>query len=116
MDKNNQRFVTEDQMRARIAFLEERSDQQLYSLDWLSTLGEFQRQSNMELRTQSILDMTCKHLKHLIDLEVMAFYLVDKEDSDLILTYVDPIEEKSCFQEEFDFHVDQGTVAWTLNP
>jgi PAS domain S-box-containing protein len=115
MNKNNQRYATEDQLRARIEFLENREGQQLYSLDWLSTLGEFQRQSNMELGTQSILDMTCKHLKHLIDLEVMAFYLVDKEDSDLVLTHLDPKDEESDFQEEFDFHVDQGTVAWTLN-
>ena len=115
MEKNNQRFTTEEQMRARIEFLENREGLQVYSLDWLSTLGEFQRQSNMELSTQSILDMACKHLKHLIDLEVTAFYLVDKEDSDLILTHLDPKDEEYDFQEEFGFHVDQGTVAWTLN-
>lgn len=115
MEKNNQRFATEDQLRARIEFLENREGLQLYSLDGLSTLGEFQRQSNMELGTQSILDMACKHLKRLLDLEAMAFYLVDKEDSDLVLTHLDPKDEESDFQEEFDFHVDQGTVAWTLN-
>jgi PAS domain S-box-containing protein len=115
MEKNNQRFATEEQMRARIAFLEKRSEQQAYSLDWLSTLGELQRQSNLELDTPSILDMACKHLERLIDLEVMAFYLVDKEDSDLILTHLNPGAEKSSFEKEFNFHLDQGTIAWTLN-
>jgi PAS domain S-box-containing protein len=115
MEKNSQRFATEEQMRARIAFLEKRSVQQIYSLDWLSTLGEFQRQSNLELDTQSILNKTSEHLKRLLDLQVLAFYLVDQEDSDLVLTHLDPPEEKLRLKEEFNFHLDQGTVAWTLN-
>jgi len=115
MEKNNQRFATEEQMLARIAYLEKRSSQQVYSLDWLSTLGEFQRQNNLELDTQALLDMACKHITRLLDLKVMAFYLVDKEDSDLVLAHLDPMEEKTRFMEEFNLHVDRGTIAWALN-
>ena len=105
----------EEKMRRRIAFLEKRLTRQLFSLDWLASLGELQHNSRLKWDTAQILDLTCRHLKRLIRFHAIAFYLVDDRDGDLILSKVEPQDARDQVEREFNAHVDLGTIAWSLN-
>ncbi|GJL77118.1 MAG: hypothetical protein NPINA01_01070 [Nitrospinaceae bacterium] len=115
METDPQGITTEDQMRRRIEYLEKRSIRQLFGLDWLVELGDFQRQSCLDLDSHSILEMARQHLKRLANFKVAAFYLMDEESFDFVLSHVEPDEETERFQREFNFQVENGTIAWALN-
>ena len=115
METNPARFTTEDQMRRRIQYLEKRAEGQAFGLDWLVALGDFQRQSCLASDSQKILVMAQQHLKRLKKFKVAAFYLLEEESFDLVLSQIEPKIETERIEREFNHHVEQGTVAWALN-
>ncbi|MBT5377098.1 MAG: GAF domain-containing protein, partial [Nitrospinaceae bacterium] len=99
----------------RIEFLERQARSNLFGLDILASMGELQYSAHLSRDPQSILKIALNHVKRLIDFQVVAFYLVDEENSDFTLKEVNPSTEKELIRSEVDREIDNGTFAWALN-
>jgi signal transduction histidine kinase/CheY-like chemotaxis protein len=99
----------------RIEFLERQARLNLFGLDILASLGELQHSAHLSRDPHRILKVALKHVKRLVDFQVVAFYLVDEESSDFDLAEVTPLEDKELIKSEVDREIEKGSFAWALN-
>jgi len=111
--KNSENSKNKDQI--RIEFLERQARLNLFGLDILASLGELQHSAHLSRDPHRILNVSLNHVKRLVDFQVVAFYLVDEENSDFVLKEVNPPAERELIQTEVDREIENGTFAWALN-
>ena len=111
--KESKNSKSKDQI--RIEFLERQSRLSLFGLDILASLGELQHSAHLTRDPHRILSVALKHVKKLVDFQVVAFYLVDEESSEFVLKDVDPSTDQKLIQDEVDREIENGTFAWALN-
>lgn len=99
----------------RIEYLEKLARSNLYGLSLLASLGELQHEATLSGNAARILQHSRDHLKKLLDFEVLAFFLVNEEDSDFVLADVDPVSEKDRFEKEIEEQIENGGFAWAVN-
>jgi signal transduction histidine kinase/CheY-like chemotaxis protein len=111
--ENLENSKSKDQI--RIEFLERQSRLSLFGLDILASLGELQHSAHVGRDPHRILNVALNHVKRLVDFQVVAFYLVDEDSSDFVLTEVTPLADKELIKAEVDREVEKGSFAWALN-
>lgn len=102
-------------MQVRIEYLENLSRGYLFSSDLLVSLGEFNQNAALKRDPEQIFQFTHHQLKRLLDFPVLAFFMVDEDSSDFVLTNFEPKATENQLQQEVDGLIESGTFAWALN-
>jgi len=100
---------------ARIGYLEKLARSNLYELGLLASLGELQHPATLAGDTPRILKLCEEHLQRLMDFKVIAFFMVQDDDSDFALAQVDPACEESRIKDEVRELIEKGNFAWAVN-
>jgi signal transduction histidine kinase/ActR/RegA family two-component response regulator len=98
----------------RVIYLEEHRRYIQNSLELALTLGDFQNEINNYYLPEKIFKETEIRINSLIEFEARAFYFVDQKDSDLILELCEPPGIKDYLEDEIDFIIDKGFMAWAM--
>lgn len=109
MDKDNIKNIE-----ARIEYLEENRRFIQNSLEMALSLGDFHEEIGNEYTPYQIFEETEKRIKRLIKFEACAFYLVDPKSSDLTLSICEPDRFKKDIEDEIEFFIEEGFVAWAI--
>jgi signal transduction histidine kinase/CheY-like chemotaxis protein len=99
----------------RIRFLEEVCKLQTFSIDLLTSFTGFHGNEDQTHDLNYIFEKTQKSLIQILNFEALAFYTVDEEDNDFIVTFCEPTSFKKQMDEFVDFAIDEGKFAWALN-
>ncbi len=106
--------VRQEEMEARIEYLEGVCRSTIEALEMAASLGDLQG-SLRDLRvSSSILRETAERVKKIIPFQATAFYLVEEESSDLFLKHGEPADALESLQKEVDFFIQNGTCAWAM--
>ena len=98
----------------RVLYLEDINRFTLDALELATSLGDFQPTINKLQDPATILDETSSRIQRLIQLEAIAFFLVDEDTNDFSLTRIEPEHYDQYIQSEVDYLIDDGTFAWAL--
>ena len=98
----------------RVTFLEENKRHIQISLELALTLGDFQNEINNNCSPERIFKETENRIGSLMGFEARAFYFVDLNDSDLLLSVCEPIDFKEYLENEIEFIIDKGFMAWSM--
>jgi PAS domain S-box-containing protein len=110
MDQNERIDFLEDQ----IDFLNRERRSMISAVEMITELIEFPTSLNKIDDPGLILSNTASRVSPVIPFHTKAFYLVNEEDSDFNLTYVDPETEVSRLDEELKPLIEDGTFNWAL--
>ncbi len=99
----------------RIQYLEKLAQSNLYGMNLLASLGEAQHDATLACDISRILFLSRDHLKRLLDFQVMAFFQVEEEDSNFVVSEVDPPEEKTRIENEINQQIESGGFSWAVN-
>ncbi len=78
------------------------------------SMGDYQEEINKNFSSRQIFEETGKRIDHLIKFETHAFYIIDQNNSDLVLSVCQPEDLRSRLEGEVEFLVDKGFIAWAL--
>lgn len=78
------------------------------------SLGDFQKEVQSECTPQMVCSEAIERLCHLISFKASAIYLVDEETSDLRLSVCVPVSSKNSMDEELEFMIQNGSIAWAM--
>ena len=98
----------------RVVFLEENRRHIQISMELALTLGDFQNEINNNCSPEKIFKETANRISSLMGFEARAFYFVDLNDSDLLLSVCEPADFKEYLENEIDFIIDKGFMAWSV--
>jgi len=107
--KQSVRFYQE-----RINYLEELNRFTLDALEMAASLGDFQPNITRMEDISIILEETGARILRLIQFQAIAFFMVEADSNDFILTCVKPEEFRTYTQEQVDHFIENGTFSWTL--
>lgn len=78
------------------------------------SMGDYQKEINKNFSSKQIFEETGKRIDCLINFETYAFYIIDEDNSDLVLSVCKPDELKLQLDAEAKFLIDKGFIAWAL--
>ncbi len=78
------------------------------------SLGDYQKDANRTYTPDEFCAMALDSINNIIHFDASAIYSVEPDTSDLILSASAPIEKKRYIQNEMDFLINQGSIAWAL--
>jgi signal transduction histidine kinase len=78
------------------------------------SMGDYQEEINNNFSSRQIFEETGKRIDRLIKFETHAFYIIDQNNSDLVLSVCQPEDLRSRLEGEVEFLVDKGFIAWAL--
>jgi signal transduction histidine kinase len=78
------------------------------------SMGDYQKEINKNFSSKQLFEETGKRIDHLIKFETHAFYIIDEDNSDLVLSVCRPDEFKLQLEAEVSFLIDEGFIAWAL--
>jgi signal transduction histidine kinase len=84
------------------------------AIELVLSLGDFQEEIRSECTPQSLTSQAIERLCHLVAFKASAIYLVDEETSDMDLSVCVPISLRRRMDEELEFMIQNGFVAWAL--
>jgi signal transduction histidine kinase/ActR/RegA family two-component response regulator len=99
---------------ARIEYLEENRRLIQNALEMALSLGDFQKDINKGYGSEHILQEAEKRLRYLIPFEANAFYLVDQEESDFLLSVCQPSDKQPFIEGQVSYMIDEGFFAWAI--
>jgi signal transduction histidine kinase/ActR/RegA family two-component response regulator len=99
---------------ARIEYLEENRRLIQNALEMALSLGDFQKDINKGYGSEHILQEAEKRLRYLIPFEANAFYLVDQEESDFLLSVCQPSDKQPFIEGQVSYMIDGGFFAWAI--
>jgi signal transduction histidine kinase/ActR/RegA family two-component response regulator len=103
-----------EKLLARIEYLEENRRLIQNALEMALSLGDFQKNINKGYESEHILQEAQKRLCYLIPFEANAFYLVDQEESDFMLSVCEPSDQQKFIENEVSYMIDEGFFAWAI--
>jgi signal transduction histidine kinase/CheY-like chemotaxis protein len=103
-----------EKLLARIEYLEENRRLIQNALEMALSLGDFQKNINKGYESEHILQEAQKRLCYLIPFEANAFYLVDQEESDFMLSVCEPSDQKKFIENQVSYMIDEGFFAWAI--
>ncbi len=113
---------TEQELRSRIAELEERvaylEGVHRYTLDSLelaASLGDFQKSFSTAETPAGILRETCVRVRQLITFRWAAIFLFSEDDGSLNLGYRDPVDFDEEIEAQLTRLIEDRTLAWGLD-
>jgi len=78
------------------------------------SLGDFQKEVNSECTPGTINTKAIDRIQGLIHFEASAICITDDNTSDMSLSVFTPEEAKASIEEELEFLIDNGFVAWAI--
>ncbi len=103
-----------EKLLARIEHLEENRRLIQNALEMALSLGDFQKNINKGYESEHILQEAEKRLCYLIPFEAHAFYLVDQEESDFMLSVCEPSDRQQFMENQVSYMIDEGFFAWAI--
>jgi signal transduction histidine kinase len=85
-----------------------------YALDTALSLGDFQKEIHSACAPESVAEKAVKRINRLALFDASAIYLVDEETSDLLLASCSPPDSGPAIENELEFMIDKGFVAWAI--
>ncbi len=110
MDKKNKIKKLE----TRIEHLENNRRFIQNSLEMALSLGDFHEEIGNDYTPFQIYEETEKRVRNLIEFEACAFYFVDQNSSDLQLSLCRPEKCSQFIEDEVEFFIEKGFIAWAL--
>jgi signal transduction histidine kinase len=98
----------------RLEHLEHRMQFIHNAIELSLSMGDYQKEINKNFSSKQIFEETGKRIDQLIKFETHAFYNIDENNSDLVLSVCKPDELKSQLEAEVKFLIDEGFIAWAL--
>jgi signal transduction histidine kinase len=98
----------------RLEHLEHRMQFVHNAIELSLSVGDYQKEINKNFSSKQIFEETGKRIDHLIKFETHAFYIIDEDSSDLVLSVCKSDELKLQLEAEVSFLIDEGFIAWTL--
>lgn len=98
----------------RVKYLEDVNRFALDALEMAASLGDFQPSISKLQNFSVILDETTSRIRCLMQLEAMAFYLVDENNNEFVISKIEPKHYESYIEKEVGFFIDEGIFAWAL--
>jgi signal transduction histidine kinase/CheY-like chemotaxis protein len=99
---------------ARIEYLEENRRLIQNALEMALSLGDFQKNINKGYGPEHILQEAEKRIRYLIPFDAYAFYLVEEDKSDFVLSVCEPSENRQFTEEQVSYMIDEGFFAWAI--
>jgi len=99
----------------RIARLEEVNRWVLDALDFVASMGDIQSGAGPQQDPFSVLAVTQKSLRRILDFRASAFMMASEGESDFVLTDCEPEDAREALQREIDAQIANGTFAWSVN-
>jgi signal transduction histidine kinase/ActR/RegA family two-component response regulator len=99
---------------ARIEYLEENRRLIQNALEMALSLGDFQENINKGYGPENILGEAEKRVQYLIPFEANAFYLVDQDKSDFVLSASEPSDKRQFIEDQVSYMIDKGFFAWAI--
>ena len=112
MNKNTN--LDPENLLARIEYLEENRRLIQNALEMALSLGDFQKNINKGYGPEHILQEAEKRLRYLIPFEANAFYLVNQEESDFLLSVCQPSDKQPFIEGQVSYMIDEGFFAWAI--
>ena len=78
------------------------------------SLGDFQENINKGYGPENILGEAEKRVQYLIPFEANAFYLVDQDKSDFVLSASEPSDKRQFIEDQVSYMIDKGFFAWAI--
>lgn len=78
------------------------------------SLGDFQKEVDFACSPALALEEAARRIEKLIHFEFSAIYLLDEESSDLIPCLFTPEKAQSEIEQEMEFMIENGFLAWAL--
>ena len=101
-------------LHTRIESLEHNQRKILNALDMALTLSDFQEEINQRFQPHELFNETRARIDKVFPFKAYAFYFVDQASSDFGLSVCQPEDRHTYFEDEFDFLIDNGFVAWAI--
>jgi signal transduction histidine kinase len=84
------------------------------ALELALSFGDFQKDVHNRCTRRDIVSKTLLRIEDLISFEASAVFLSDEEFYDMQLSVCRPEDKSQAMEEELDFLIDQGLVAWAI--
>jgi len=84
------------------------------AIELVLSLGDFQKEINSECSPQDVASESIERLCRLIPFQGSAIFLMDEDTSDMQLSVCIPVRAKNSIEEELEFMIHNGFVAWAL--
>jgi signal transduction histidine kinase len=78
------------------------------------SLGDFQKEIHHKCTPQTVALKALERIGHLIRFDACAIFLVDEETSDLQLSVCMPSDSENSLDQELEFLIQNGFVAWAI--
>ncbi len=114
MKTKNKKKQNTSYLEERVRYLEDVNRFTLDALEIAASLGDFQTSISKLQDISVILDETKSRIRTLIPLKAMAFYLVDEDSKEFVVSKADPPHYESYIDKEVGFFIDDGIFAWAL--
>jgi len=111
---NKTAHLDPENLLARIEYLEENRRLTQNALEMALSLGDFQKNINNGHGSEHILQEAEKRLRYLIPFEAKAFYLVDQEKSDFLLSVCEPSDKQQFIEDQVRYMINEGFFAWAI--
>lgn len=98
----------------RVQYLENVNRFALDALEMAASLGDFQPSISKLQDVSVILDETASRIRSLLQLGAMAFYLVDENSNEFVMSKIEPKHCESYIEKEIGIFIDEGIFAWAL--
>ncbi|MCG8616843.1 MAG: hypothetical protein MI802_11550, partial [Desulfobacterales bacterium] len=109
----NQNTTSENQA-ARIEYLEENKRFTRNAMEIALSLGDFQKQIHKQATQAQVFEEIQKRICKLIPFDITAFYLVDQDTADLVLSRCAPGDKTQFVEDQVAFLIDKGFMAWAI--
>lgn len=103
-----------EKLLTRIEYLEEHRRLIQNALEMVLSLGDFQENINKGYGPKNILQEAEKRIQYLIPFDANAFYLVDQDKSDFVLSLCQRSEKKRFVEDQVEYMIDKGFFAWAI--
>ncbi|HCY86784.1 MAG TPA: hypothetical protein DHV36_16765 [Desulfobacteraceae bacterium] len=109
----NENTISENQA-ARIEYLEENKRFTRNAMEIALSLGDFQKQIHKQATQEQVFEEIQNRICKLIPFDITAFYLVDQETADLVLSRCAPRDQTGFVEDQVAFLIDKGFMAWAI--
>jgi len=110
MNKNS----SSNKLETRVEYLEDNRRFIQNALEMALSLGDFQETINKQNGHFEIFKETEKRICRIIPFEARAFYAVDEDDSNLVLSVCEPADLKNLIENEVEFIIDNNLFGWGM--
>jgi signal transduction histidine kinase len=84
------------------------------ALEHALSLGDFQKEIQNDCDPHTIASKAINGISHIVNFEFSAICLVDEQTSDMQVSVCSPTDLKNCIEEELEFMIQNGFVAWSI--